>query len=270
MTELMAQYAIPTNELQKYPAIQATDYQPKSLKSSVLLGLAADSYDMLTEESQKLISTEIIECNFKNGAVGLYEILSSVQWVILGMPQTFLYEKDTGKYRKIVAGEKLAGTRTVTAARLYLCALAEDNLLLASDGTPQVFGLTLKSSKTGLIKKQSPEPGDGTIFSLNNALAKHYKIKGWLTHLVSVSLKAVPEKFTSSQSGDTSIGVIYKIGNTAKALSPSQQQATFELLQDEELKAAMADPFKLNSRADAPESIDGNGSPSIDDIGELF
>lgn len=274
MTEaLLIQYAMPSDDTQKYPAIQATDYQPKNLKAEISLGLSMESYDLLSESSQKIISSEVLECQFGDDSVGLYVIPSDVRWIILNMPSTFVYQKDTGKYRKLISGERLSGTKNVTAARVFLCALVGDKILTGDDGKPQVFGLTLKSSKTGLIKKKTPSPGDGTIYSLNMALCKHYKLKGWLTHLVSVSLFACPEKFSSSISGETSLGVMFKLGTGAKALHPDQQKSMYDLLQDDELKASFTDPFNIANSNNVIASVDqivDNGTPSIDDIADLF
>lgn len=245
-TTLNAQYVLPNTNQQKYPALQADNYQPKSLKTEINLCLAEESVDLLSPETIEKLSLEITPVNFGEDDINVFVPKSQLEYVILGMPRLDLYNKESKRYEALVSGTKLAGTKKVTAAKLFMCVTIAGDLLLDNDGKPQIFTLNLKSSRTGLLKAQSPTAGDGTLHSLNTALNKHYQVNGWVTHLVSVKLLAVPEKFTSSVSGDSSLGIKFALQDAATLLTEANQKAMFELLQAPDLQADMDNPFKLD------------------------
>lgn len=244
---LLSEYALPDTQQQKYPAFQADDYQPKSLKSKINICLAESSVELLSPESIEQLNLEIKPVTFGENEANVFVPRSTVEFVFLGLPRLFLYDKETQRYEALTSGTKLAGTKKVTAAKLFMCVAIAGELLLDNDAQPQVFTLNLKSSKTSLLKAKFPSAGDGTLHSLNAALTKHYHLKGWITHLASVKLHAMPEKFTSSVSGDSSLGIKFALDGTATPLSEPNQKAMFELLQHPDLLADLQNPYKLAS-----------------------
>lgn len=239
-----------------YPALQADIYQPRSISEAISIGLAEDSFNVLPESSQSLLNAESKLVTFGDNDV-LFFALGTVRIVLLGMPKLFKVNKDTGEYSHLVKGQKLAGTKTVTIARMFVLLLSDQGaFILGNDGNPQVFTLNLKSSKTELLGNAKSQAGDGSIASLNNGLRKHYKVsKGWLAHLVSVLIVAKPQKFTSSKSKESSMGIMFSFEGNAKILPELMQKQVFDLLQDDDLKQVMSDPFGLGeSTASNPAS----------------
>lgn len=244
---ILSQFVLPNKSGQRYPALQATDYQPKNLKAEIHLGIGVESLEMLTEEAQEKLAPELVTCDYKNGPVPIY-LMNGLRWVILGSPGLFIFMKDTERYRAIIPGEKLKDTKNVTAARLYLAVIKDGELILDEDGSPQVFTLLLRSNQTNLIKARRPEKGDGTIYSLNEALSEHYQLKGVLTHTVSVEMDVFPTT-RSNASGTSSFAVMYRLGESAKVLPEAQLSAIHKLITSDDFKLDMVDPFRLGSAA---------------------
>ncbi len=246
-------YILPDTNSQRYPALQADNYQPKGTKDKIRLCFAAASIDLISPTEIERFDFDIEDAIFGDNETSLFIPKVDVRWVILKSSRIFGYDKETKFYCHLPRGTKLAGTKKVTAAKVFLAAIIDGELVLADDGKPQIFALNLKSSKTALIKSQNPAPGDGTIHSLNIALNKHYGLKGTLTHLVSVGLETSPEKYTSSVTGDNSWGIKFRLTDNATPLKPEQQKAIFELLQDPQLQKDIEDPYRLAAIPSEPE-----------------
>lgn len=264
MTELTInkQYAIEDESRgQSFPALQATDYQPKNSKVVVNIGLSDESTGMLTDDAIFKLKFETETVSYGETEVTLHIPTSEVRWVIVGRPKLFLFDKDNGEYSLLQKGQKLKGTKKVTIAKLFLGCVCNGELLLTDEGKPQLFTLNLKSSKTALIGGYRSQPGDGTIESLNKGLNKHYDCKGWLTHLVSVDIKAVPERFTSG-SGESSLGIKYVLEGSARILPEEQQKMMFEVANDREIKEIINDPFRVGSPSQAQEQPSSQQSSS--------
>ncbi len=244
-TGINLEYAVKSNQLgQRYPALQATNYQPRTLSEKIEFCLSETSFDLLDQENQ-LLETEIIECAYKREPVLMYKIVSPVRWVFLNMPSIFLYDKKTKEISYPERGMKLAGTSKVTIAKCFLACVCNNNLILDIDGLPQIFSLKLTSKKTELIGYLNNQSEAKTIISLNNLLQKHFKVRETLLHLVSVKLRAKPKEFVSSLSGESSLGVMFEMEDDAQALSHFHQQQIFELISDENVQALFDDPFGL-------------------------
>jgi hypothetical protein len=252
----------------KLPALQATTYQPRTMNEKVSLCLSEESFDMLdTEQGSGLGCTPVV-CNFGDDDVTMWAIPDSCRFVVMGVPRLFILDKETGLFSYPVRGEKLAGTRKVTATRLLLAVLSPDGeLLLDADARPQLFTLKLTSSKTALVSGDKYDPDFKSLQDLNKALQAHFKKRGvGLTHLVSVGLSVAPKKFTSKGSGETSLGVMFTLGSGAKPLPESQQLMTYELLKDAEVLALVQDPFHLKNRDEPATSSVEADYPNYDDI----
>ncbi len=262
-TGINLEYAVKSNQLgQRYPALQATNYQPRTLSEKIEFCLSDTSYDLLDHDAQ-LFETEVIECAYKREPVLMHKIVSPVRWVFLNLPSIFLYDKKTKEISYPERGMKLAGTSKVTIAKCFLACLCGDNLILDIDGLPQIFSLKLTSNKTQLIGYLNNQSETKTILSLNTALQKHFKVKENLLHLVSVQLVIKPKEFVSSHSGDSSLGVLFEIEDDAQALSHSHQQQIFELISDENVQALFDDPFGLRK----PQAF--NHQSTVVDSGEI-
>ncbi len=237
-------YAIESNQQsQEYPAIQVTDYQPRSLDEIIDFCISEDSYQLI-EDCLPLFNSEITQCIYNRESVLMHKILTPVRWVFLNMPRLFIKDKDKNEISYLKKGDKLSTTR-ITIARCFMLCLIDGELVRNSNGTPQIFTLNLTSNKTKLISSQKPEAETKTLVSLNTGLQKHYKIKGHLLHLASVELAVRPKEFQSSQKNTSSMGVMYYLEGNAKALSEEQQQEVFELINDEEIQEVFNDPFRL-------------------------
>lgn len=245
MTEIIADYAIAATQEQKYPALQADNYQPRNTKETINLCMAEQSVELLSSDTITALNFKPHAASFGEEEVTVFVPQADIGWSILSMPRLYLYDKETKQYSNLPAGIKLAGTKKVTAAKVFMCATVGGNLLLDNEGKPQVFTLNLKSSKTRLLKAQVPSPDDRTLYSLNAGLSKQHGVKGWIAHLATVDLYAVPEKFTSSVSGDTSLGVMFTLGTKIELLNPGNQRAVFDRIQDPDLQADMKDPYGL-------------------------
>lgn len=252
----------------KLPALQATTYQPRTMSEKVSLCLSEESFDMLDPEQGQHLGCTPEVCNFGDDDVTMWALPKACRFVVLGLPRLFILDKESGLYSYPVRGEKLAGTKKVTATRLTLAMIRPDGeLLLDADARPQLFTLKLTSTKTCLVTGDKYDPDFKSLQDLNKALQGHFKKRGVsLTHLVSVGLDVTPKKFTSRGSGETSVGIIFTIGSAAKPLPESQQLMTYELLQDPDVLAMVQDPFHLKNREEPTAAVVDDGYPDYSDI----
>lgn len=264
---LNTQYAIAaTDDVQRYPALQADNYQPSNAKQQINLCLSTESVSILPETVLVPLGLEPGTADFGESEVEIGILPTAVRWVLLAPPKMFATDKATKEIFRIQKGQKLKDLGRVTLSRLLLAAVVEGIVLCDDAGLPQIFTLNLKSSKTALVGSgrdadcgMARNNGNSTVFGLNKALCDHYKLKNtWLTHLVSVSLKAVPEKFKSSTSGDASWGIRFLLDGGAKPLSEDQQKVIFDLITTEDFKALAEDPFRLAAKQDDDRAVEAD------------
>ena len=94
--KIQLDYAVKSDRLgQRYPALQATDYQPKSLSDQPALCLSDTSFELLSTQAQSALKTEVIECRYKRDPVLMYQLVSTLEWVFLAVPKIFLIDKKT-------------------------------------------------------------------------------------------------------------------------------------------------------------------------------
>ncbi len=80
-------------------------------------------------------------------------------------------------------------------------------------------------------------------------MQKHFKNQqNDFIHLISVKLAIKPTEFFSSQSGDSSVGILFTIEGTPQVLSPSAQQQIFALISQQELQTLFDNPFGLKQQ----------------------
>lgn len=243
-TEINLDFAAKSNKLgQRYPALQSTDYQPRSLSEQPGFCLSSDSADLLNPDAQ-VLNGEVTECRYGRDSVLMYQV-KDLRWIFLNIPQVFLLDKKSKQISYPERGIKLAGSGKVTIAKCFLACLSGDSLILDADGLPQIFTLKLTSSKTQLIGYLDNQAETNTIISLNTALQKHFKSKENFIHLVSVKLVVKPKEFVSSISGDSSLGIMFQIDGEPQVLSPSHQQKIFDFIKLEDTQALFDDPFGL-------------------------
>lgn len=237
-------YAVKSDRIgQKYPALQATTYQPRSLDEKIEFCLSETSYSLL--KTQELFDTKIVKCAYKRDSVLMHQIISPVRWIFLNTPRIFLQDKKTKEISYPEKGVKLAGTDKVTIAKCFLACLSSDCLILDEKGSPQIFTLKLTSNKTKLIGYLNNPSETKTIFSLNNSLQQYFKTQDNLLHLVSIDLIVRPQEFVSSYSGESSLGIEFAMQGDARVLSAEHQKRIFELISSEDIKDVLNDPFGL-------------------------
>ena len=237
-------YAVKSDRItQKYPALQATTYQPRSLDEEIEFCFSEASYSLL--ETEELFNTKIVKCAYKRDSVLMHQIISPVRWIFLNAPRIFLQDKKTKEITYPEKGVKLAGTDKVTIAKCFLACLNGDRLILNEKRLPQIFTLKLTSNKTKLIGYLNNQSETKTILSLNNSLQQHFKTQDNLLHLVSVDLIVRPQEFVSSHSGESSLGIEFAMKGDARVLSAEYQKQIFELISNEDIKDVLDDPFGL-------------------------
>ena len=243
-TEINPQFAIPSSiSEQKYPALQVTNYKPRTEEDEINFCLSESSLNLLFTEGN-LFETEVVECIYGRDRVLMHQITSKVRWVFLNIPRIFLQDKTTKEISLPQKGVKLFGTNKVTVAKCFLACLVEDKLLLDIEGLPQIFTLKLTSSKTQLIGYQD-QSKNKSILALNKEIQKHFKTRDNLVHLVSIDLKVRAKEFISNYSGDSSLGVDFQLVGNAKVLKQEHQQQVFNLVTNEEIQSLFDDPFNL-------------------------
>ena len=257
-TGINPELAIASNvKEQAYPALQVNNYKPRTKDEEISFCLSESSLDLINPNSN-LLETKITNCIYGREEVLMHEIVSDVRWVFLNIPRIFIQDKTTKEISFPQKGVKLFGTNKVTVAKCFLACLVGDELILDIEGEPQIFTLKLTSSKTQLIGYQNSS--DKSILSLNREIQKHFKTKDNLVHLVSVNLEAKPKEFVSNHTGDSSLGVLYKLSGNAKVLNPQQQQQIFDLVNSEEIQSLFDDPFGLKQSSTHNEEIYSNDS----------
>lgn len=256
-SKIALNYAVKSDRLgQKYPALQATSYLPQSLSEQLGLCLSDTSFELLSPEAQSWLQTEVKECRYRRDSVLMYQLVSPVRWVFLTLPKIFIFDKKTKQVSYPERGVKLAGTQKVTICQCFLACLIEDNLVLDLDGLPQIFTLKLTSNKTQLIGYLNDKESTTTLVSLNQDLQKHFKSQNNFIHLLSLKLAPKPKEFVSSYSGESSFGITFEIDDEPQALSPSQQQQIFDLINLEAIQTLFDDPFGLKKhQVSPPQSI---------------
>ena len=242
-------YAVKSDRTgQKYPALQATTYQPRNLDEKIEFCLSESSHSLL-ETKEELFNTKIVKCAYKRESVLMHQIISPVRWIFLNTPRIFLQDKKTKEISYPEKGVKLAGTDKVTIAKCFLTCLNGDSLILDSEKLPQIFTLKLTSNKTKLIGYLNNQSETKTILSLNNSLQQYFKTQDNLLHLVSVDLTVKPQEFVSSYSGESSLGIEFAMEGDARVLSAEHQKQIFELISNEKIKEILDDPFSLRKNS---------------------
>lgn len=255
-------YAVESESIgQKYPSLQASNYKPSNPKEKIELCLSQESHDLL--QFPNVIKFEPIEAYFDAESYTMQKFPDEIRWVILDIPKTYVLDKSTGKIDYLKRGVKFAGTSNVSISRVYLAALVGDDFSITATGAPQIFTLKLTSTKTQLINNFR-DPEYKSISKLNKALQSHYKTKNNLIHLVSVKLQASPYKFTSSKSGESSLGIMFELTGNAKPLSKINQGLIYELLQDPEITQDLKDPFRLEGERKEYVNPGSNSNDMVD------
>lgn len=265
-------YAIQQEGGQAYPALQADNYKPSKKSDKIQLCLSEDSFKLLSDNQIGAIGGMAGEAvTFGTEDFTVFIMPETIRWVVLARPALFGRNKETKRYQKLEKGVKLGGTGIVTASKLFLAAVVNDELLLTDDGEIQLVTFNLTSSKTALVGGLNDKDlgvarngGHKTLTALNAGLEKHYGAKGWLTHLVSVELKAIVEVFASSVSKDSSMGIRFVLGEGARPLNEDGQKRCFDLATSDTFKALNADPYRLaQQQASAPTTVDPSDGSSL-------
>lgn len=252
----------------RFPWLQVTTYKPTSTSTKVQIILSEESVEMLTDEAREILSPEIVLCDYGEGDVTMFTLPADIRWVVLSYPRMFGMDKKTKEISPLVKGEKLSEVGKVTASKLLLGAIVGDKLLTDTSGNPQIFTLKLTSSKTALIGNANDKDEERkTIFKMNSALQNAMKKKGaWLTHLVSVEIKARSQKFTSRTTGESSFGVEFILDGSAKVLPVEAQKAIHRLITTEEFIELARNPFAAPQQDVPVDELSLNAGDPVDGI----
>jgi hypothetical protein len=170
----------------------------------------------------------------------------------------FAEVKETKEIKPLQKGVKLSQINAVSATKLLAIAFCEGEMITDSSDCPQFFTLKLTSNKTKLVKvfDEKKEPDYRSLSKLNQILTDHYKLpkQSW-THLVSIGLKVSVQSFTSSLNGQSSLGIVYEFDGKAEPLPDELQQKMFYLVQSDEVKNFLLDPFGLSEKKSEPEHL---------------
>jgi len=259
------QYGVESGQSgQRYPAIQASSYEPKANEDIVLI-LSEGSVEAMNPDYAAKVVSDSISVDYCDRL--MFTINPLARFVVLAMPRMFSMDKATKEIFPLAKGQKLKPLNRVTAARLLLAMIIGDELVVDTDGNPQIFTLKLTSTKTNLIGGDRDAVGASTIHSLNKSLGEHFKAKSqWLTHLVSINIKAIPDKFINLETGKSKVRTLFSLAGGAKALSSDNQRVLFNLITSDDFKALAADPFHLSGKVAA---ADGFEPVTFDDSDEI-
>lgn len=243
------------------PPLQVTNYRPAN-GQTVPLCFSAEAADLMSPDAFEFFQLIPETITYEGESVDMMVIAAPVRWVVLGQPRLMLLNKASKDITPLTRGKMPSGH--VTATRLFLLAMVGDKLLMNTDGEPQIFTLKLTSNKTRIV---SGTKGDrsGSIAGLNDSLLKHYKLtRRSLVHLCSLEITAAGQKFTSSSTGESSVGVMFSLSN-AKALPAALQSKTAAVASSEFIQGLLLDPFGVNQ--DKPQSLD---APIADEYDGVF
>lgn len=235
---------------QKYPAIQATDYQPR-MGDAVQLCLSDSSVSLLAPAWKDFFSQFSREVYYGNDQETVYALPANTQFLFLGIPRTFAQDKDDKTIRRLQRGVKLSQmgvSGSVTATRCLVLIAIDGQFVVSDDGSYQFFTLKLTSTKTKLLN-DSRDPEYRSLAKLNRTLIEHYKLprQSW-THLVTIGLKATPTVFNQANSNQSSVGIMFEFEGKPTPLDKSLQQSISLVSTSEEVKTFLQDPFNLDQK----------------------
>jgi hypothetical protein len=246
-----------------FPWLQATDYQPKNGNTAIKLVIPEDAYNLLGESASGKLECNPETISTTEGDTLAFEP-TNVRWVILSRPRGFKIDRENN-VSAIEKGVKWNGAYK-SVMRLLLAAVVDDEFLLDAEGSLQIFTLKLKGLKTEFVSPIVPAPGDRSITSMNNAICKALKTKGWVGHLVSTELEVVPRSFKTSDGSQSSWGCYFQFreGSSARPLPAKLQKQSHAFVSSEDFIALANDPFGLGAekKKDATDLL----SSEIDNI----
>lgn len=244
------------------PWLQADDYAPKNDQTKIHLVIPEDSFNLLTDDAAQALNPEARVISTSEGNTPAFEP-SGTRWIILARPQAFKVDSEN-RYHYLQKGVRFnPGDKSVT--RLLLAAVTDTGILLDESGKIQIFTLKLKGMKTEFAKRIDNSSKVRSIQDMNAALEKHYKVRGWLSHLVSVAIEVVPRKFTTRDGSQASWGCMFQFpeGENARPLSNELQAQVNEFVREDEFMALAQDPFGINGRDDQKQAAEEE-APAFD------
>lgn len=254
-------FAVASSEGPAYPWLQATDYQPRNGSTKISLVLPEDAVELIDPSELDKIKFEPAEIATDSGNTPAF-VPQNIRWVILGYPKSFKIDKE-GKVSTIEKGVKWNG-EFKSVARVFLAAVVDDRFILDNTGQIQIFTLKLKGLKTEFVR--SSDPNVRTIQTLNEAICKAYKKRGWMAYLVSVELEVVPRQFKMMNGSSSSWGCYFqfKEGSGARPLPEALQAQAHSFVTSDEFLSLANDPFNINGET-SPEESEPSFVPSVSD-----
>jgi hypothetical protein len=209
--------------------------------------LSEDSVALLGDDWLSKIPVEVMSCRFGKNAEEMILVPPTIRWVVVGKPRIFAMHKETRDISPLRKGLRMKANDLVTATRLLLAPVWDNQVINGVDGNPQLVTLKLTSSKTNLIGGDSKDPSFSNLVSLNQALLDAYGLrKQPMLHLVSVRIDAIATELSNGQKA--SMGILFKFVGGARALSEPDQQRMAQLAGSDEVREFLADPFHLGSK----------------------
>ena len=109
-------YAVASNQKEQvYPALQVTNYQPRSIEEKIDFCMSETSCDLLNHDSD-LFELEVVECVYGREVELMFKIASDVRWVFLNIPRIFAMDKTTKKVSYPERGVKFIDSNKITIA----------------------------------------------------------------------------------------------------------------------------------------------------------
>ncbi len=255
---------------QLYPALQALDYKPKK-GQFIPFVLSEESAELLSDEAKTKLNLKPVTAYYSNtGEESLVYEMGDFRVVALGFPRLCYFDKKAqkDKYGFVTEGLKFVGSSRVTALRMLFAVVVNGEILLSDVGTVQLFTLKLTSTKTKLCGGDINDKDFVSFKGINADLVAREKLKprSEVVHLVSVKLKIEAEVFTSRQTGESSVGVIFKIDGDYQPLTKEQMALMNALRLTEEVVGFLKDPFRINASKEAkgePESTPPDNDTAI-------
>jgi hypothetical protein len=276
-----------TGSSQLYPALQALKYRGLKVGEEVPLCLGESSYELLSDdakiyfaqykqsvtfgdededdddEKKKKVDVDEDDDDEKKKKVDVYVIPDEVKFIFLGKPALFCLKKDDNTIHPLREGMRFNG-KFVSVTRCILCIMINGEILTDKNGCFQYFTLKLKSNKTKLVFGEKENPKYRSLVRLNQVIASQNKVnpkQTWM-HLVSIGMKGFGRRLGTTTK---STGVIFELIGETTDLPDELQPAMYAVIQSDEVKNFLKDPFNLSGKKEDNKTESSNVVYADDD-----
>lgn len=241
------QYAIAQpDRSQKYPALQASEYEPREEDEEIFFCLSDKSAAMLSNQAKSLLGLEDAKGRFNKKKETVSRLTNPFRVVFMGRPSLFCLEKKTDLITPLTKGLKL-GNGKVSTTRMLFAILCGDSLLLKEDNSVQLFTLRLNGTKTDTLLKPLEES--------HSKVKEEENVSGSsILHLYSFELIiSVESRSSSIAKGESSLTTLFKPKDELPLLLPEELQSiTHAVASSAEVMSDLRDPFGLRNKQRQP------------------